>query len=53
MEVAEQVKRALSVRDKQTEVVEGPAGSKEIEITRFEFEESIQTNIEKLKPVTI
>ena len=49
MEVAEQVKRALSVRDKQTEAVEGPAGSKEIEITRSEFEESIQTHIEKLK----
>ena len=49
MEVAEQVKRVLSVRDKQIEMIDGPDGAKEIEITRAEFEQSIQTHIEKLK----
>ena len=49
MEVAEQVKRVLSVRDKQIETVDGPDGAKEIEITKAEFEQSIQTHIEKLK----
>ena len=49
MEVAEQVKRVLSVRDKQIEMIYGPDGAKEIEITRAEFEQSIQTHIEKLK----
>ena len=34
MEKAEQVKRALSVRDKHAEVIEGPKGPKKIEITR-------------------
>jgi len=49
MEKAEQIKRALSVRDKHAEVIEGPKGPKKIEITRPEFEQSIQTHIEKLK----
>ena len=49
MEIAQQIKRALSVRDKHTEVIEGPKGPKEIEITRNEFEQSIQTHVEKLK----
>ncbi len=49
MEMAEQIKRALSIRDKQAEVIEGPAGPKKIEISRKEFELSIQTHIEKLK----
>jgi molecular chaperone DnaK len=39
----------LSVRDKHAEVIEGPKGPKKIEITRPEFEQSIQTHIEKLK----
>jgi len=49
MEKAEQIKRALSVREKHAEVIEGPKGPKKIEITRSEFEQSIQTHIEKLK----
>ena len=49
MEKAEQIKRALSVREKNAEVIEGPKGPKKIEITRSEFEQSIQTHIEKLK----
>ena len=49
MEIGEQIKRALSVREKQAEVIEGPVGPKKIEITRSEFEQSIQTHIEKLK----
>jgi molecular chaperone DnaK len=49
MEKAEQIKRALSVREKHVEVIEGPKGPKKIEITRSEFEQSIQTHIEKLK----
>ncbi len=49
MEKAEQIKRALSVRDKHAEVIEGPKGPKKIEITRKEFEQSIQTHLEKLK----
>jgi len=49
MEKAEQIKRALSVREKHAEVIEGPKGPKKIEITRNEFEQSIQTHIEKLK----
>ena len=47
MEIAEQIKRALSVRDKHAEVIEGPKGPKKIEITRNEFEQSIQTHVEK------
>ena len=35
MEVAEQVKRVLSVRDKQIETVDGPDGAKEIDINDF------------------
>ena len=49
MEKAEQIKRALSVREKHAEVIEGLKGPKKIEITRSEFEQSIQTHIEKLK----
>ena len=53
MEIAEQIKRALSVREKHAEVIEGPAGPKKIEISRSEFEQSIQTHIEKLKMLMI
>tara|TARA_B100001123_G_scaffold302583_1_gene337761 strand:+ start:275 stop:1822 length:1548 start_codon:yes stop_codon:yes gene_type:complete len=49
MEIAEQIKRALSVRKNHAEVIEGPAGPKKIEISRSEFEQSIQTHVEKLK----
>ena len=49
MEKAEQIKRSLSVRENFADVIEGPKGPKKIQITRVEFEESIQTHLEKLK----
>lgn len=49
MKVAEEMKRVLSVKEKVAEVIEGPAGPKKIEITRLEFEKSIQSYLEKLK----
>ena len=49
LEIAERIKRSLSVKTKHAEVVEGPEGPKKIEISRSEFEQSIQMHIEKLK----
>ena len=49
LEIAERIKRSLSVKTKHSEVVEGPEGPKKIEISRSEFEQSIQMHIEKLK----
>ena len=49
LEIAERIKRSLSVKNKHAEVVEGSEGPKKIEITRSEFEQSIQMHIEKLK----
>ncbi|WP_440677395.1 Hsp70 family protein [Candidatus Pelagibacter sp. HIMB1587] len=49
LEIAERIKRSLSVKNKHAEVVEGSEGPKKIEITRLEFEQSIQMHIEKLK----
>ncbi len=46
---AEEVKKILSVKDKTTININGPKGEMEIEITRDEFEESIQTYLEKTK----
>ena len=49
LEIAEQIKRSLSVKNSHAEVIEGQEGPKKIEITRAEFEQSIQMHIEKLK----
>ena len=49
LEIAERIKRSLSVKNKHAEVIEGPEGPKKIEILRSEFEQSIQMHIEKLK----
>jgi len=49
MKKAEDIKKILSVRDKASIVVKGPKGELNIEITKSEFEESIQTYIEKTK----
>ena len=49
LDIAEQIKRALSVRKNQSEVIDGPKGPIKIEITREEFNEKIQTHLEKLK----
>lgn len=46
---AEEVKKILSVRDKASIDIDGPKGVEKIEITKDEFEESIQTYIEKIK----
>ena len=46
---AEDVKKILSVKDKTNIQVNGSKGSLEVEITRAEFEESIQTYLEKTK----
>ena len=39
LEIAERIKRSLSVKNKHAEVVEGPEGPKKIEISRSEFEQ--------------
>ena len=49
LELAEQIKRSLSVKNNHEEVVDGPQGPKKIKISRIEFEQSIQMHIEKLK----
>ena len=49
LEIAEKIKRSLSAKNSHAEVIEGPEGPKKIEITRAEFEQSIQMHIEKLK----
>ena len=49
MKKAEDIKKILSVKDKTSIVVKGPKGELNIEITKNEFEESIQTYIEKTK----
>ena len=46
---AEEVKKILSERDKASIDIDGPNGIQKIEITKDEFEESIQTYIEKIK----
>ena len=46
---AEEVKKILSVKDKANIEITGPKGPQKIEITQEEFEESIQTYIEKIK----
>ena len=46
---AEEVKKILSVKNKASTNIDGPKGLQQIEITQEEFEESIQTYIEKIK----
>ena len=46
---AEEVKKILSVKNKASTNIDGPKGLQQIEITLEEFEESIQTYIEKIK----
>jgi len=47
--IAEEMKRVLSVKEKVSEVIHGSGGDHTIEITRNEFEASIQSYLEKLK----
>jgi len=49
MKKAEDIKKILSVKDKASVSLNGPKGELNIEITKNEFEESIQTYIEKTK----
>ena len=48
-QTAEKIKKILSSKEKVTEIVEGPKGPHKIEIKREEFEESIDTYLEKIK----
>jgi len=47
--IAERIKKILSNKDKATEVIEGPKGPHKIEVSRKEFEDSIDTYVEKIK----
>ena len=49
LQKAEEVKKILSVKNKASISIDGPKGPQQIEITLEEFEESIQTYIEKIK----
>ena len=49
LQKAEEVKKILSVKNKANISIDGPKGPQQIEITLEEFEESIQTYIEKIK----
>jgi molecular chaperone DnaK len=49
LDVAEKLKKVLSVKDKASEVIDGPKGPLKIEITRAQFEKSIQLYLEKIK----
>ena len=46
---AEKIKKILSSKETASEIIEGPKGPHKIEIKRDEFEESIDTYIEKIK----
>ena len=48
-QTAEKIKKILSSKEKVTEIIEGPKGPHKIEIKREEFEESIDTYLEKIK----
>lgn len=46
---AEKIKKILSNKEKTTEIIEGPKGPHKIDVSRTEFEDSIDTYIEKIK----
>lgn len=48
-EIAEKIKKLLSTKEKVSEIVEGPKGPAKIDISRKEFENSIDTYLEKIK----
>jgi molecular chaperone DnaK len=47
--IAERIKKILSNKDKASEIIEGPKGPHKIDVSRTEFENSIDTYIEKIK----
>jgi molecular chaperone DnaK len=44
-EIAEKIKKVLSLKEETSEVIDGPIGPVKIEITRSEFEKSIQIHL--------
>ena len=49
LEVAEKIKRILSVKDNTSEVIDGPDGPLEIKITRDEYIKSIGSYLDRIK----
>lgn len=49
LKIAEEIKKKLSIKEKVSLTITGPNGPLDIDISREEFEESIQTFIEKTK----
>ena len=47
--IAERIKKILSNKDKVSEIIEGPKGPHKIDVSRTEFENSIDTYVEKIK----
>ncbi len=47
--IAERIKKILSNKETASEIIEGPKGPQKIDITRKEFENSIDTYVEKIK----
>ena len=49
LDVCEKMKRILSSKEKAAEMVDGPKGPLKVEVTRAEFEKSINIYLEKIK----
>ena len=49
LDIAERIKKLLSTKEKVSEIIEGPKGPAKIDVTRKEFENSIDTFLEKIK----
>lgn len=49
LDICEKIKRILSSKDKAAEMIDGPEGPLKVEVTREEFEKSIQIYLEKIK----
>ena len=49
LKVAEKIKKLLSSKDKVSEIVDGPKGPLKIDVSRNEFENIIDTFLEKIK----
>ena len=49
LKIAEKIKKLLSSKDKVSEIVDGPKGPLKIDISRNEFENIIDTFLEKIK----
>lgn len=53
LEVAEKIKRILSVKDNTSEVIDGPDGPLEIKITRDEYIKSIDSYLDRIKMLLV